>query len=180
MMTDNGLIRIFRPIIVNGLTAYGYPGVQVVQSNQPTQQGINTVPTIYFFKVSDRRYGWLRTVDEWDTENEVMVHTETQQYETTFQVNALVLQKPTTPYSYTASDLVNEVAAILQSDSTVKTLNDNNIGILRIQDVLNPYFTDDRDNFEASPSFDFTLKYERTRVTTSPVIESYEYDFYRV
>ena len=171
-MTDNDLIKLFLPIINAGLIADGYTGVTVKQANQPTQQGVNTGPTVYFYKTGDKRYGFLGRIDEWDTVNSVMKHTETQYYETTFQINALVLQNVNNTNSYTASDLVNEVASIMQSDQARRIMITAGVGILRVTDVVNPYFLDDRDQFEASPSFDFVLTYKQTRVTTEPVVES--------
>lgn len=171
-MTDNDLIRLFLPIIKAGLIADGFVNVDVKQSNQPTQQGINTGPTVYFFKVANKRYGFLGRLDVWDENTDTMVHTESQYQETTFQVSALVRQFPITPNQYTASDLVNEVASIMQSDNTRDILNNSGVGILRVQEITNPYFTDDHDQFEASPSFEFILTSQVTRVSTSPVIES--------
>lgn len=171
--TDNQVIQIFLPIINNALVANGYNGVTVKQSNQPTQQGIQTNPAVYFFKVASKRYGFLARLDEWDAEEEEMVHTESQYIESTWQVSALVLQNPATPNQYTASDLVNEVASIMQSDSTRDILNQSGIGILRVTDLINPYFVDDRDNFEAAPSFDFVLTYENIRPGTSPIISEF-------
>jgi hypothetical protein len=171
MMTDNQLIQLFFPIIQTGLVTNGFPNVIVKQANQPTQQGVNTGPTVYFFKVSSKRYGFLGRKDRWDSDAETMIHTESQYYETTFQVSALVQQNPKTPNQYTASDLVNEVASILQSDNTIDTFNESGIGILRVTDLVNPYFVDDRDQFEASPSFDFVLISQASRVSIDPVIE---------
>ena len=179
-MKDNDLIRLFLPIINQGLIDAGYTGVVTKQANQPTQQGINTGPTVYFYKIGDHRYGFLRRDDVWDEDTLTMVHTEIQQYETTFQVSCLVLQNPSNPYLYTASDLVNEVAAIMQSDKTRAILATENVGILRVTDVANPYFVDDRDQFEANPSFDFVLTHKQTRVTTDPVVESWELNINRV
>ena len=105
-----------------------------------------------------------------------MVHTETQYIESTWQMQALVLQNPATPNQYTASDLVNEVASIMQSDSTRTILNNNGIGILRVGDLINPYFVDDHDNFEASPSFDFVLIYQNTRTSINPIITTFTTD----
>lgn len=168
-MSDNDLIRLFLPIINAGLTAAGYTNFQVLQANQPTQQGVPTVPTVYFYKLHDKRYGFLHRADVWDGAD--MVHTELQAYETAFQVSALVLQSPVYTNRYTASDLVNEVASIMQSDATIQTLMESDVGILRVSDVRNPYFTDDMDNFEASPSFDFVLTHFQTRLSTTPVVE---------
>ena len=168
--TDNSLIQLFLPIIKAGLTADGFTTTVVKQSNQPTQQGIPTAPTVYFFKAYNYRYGFLGRKDIWNTMTSQFDHVEGQYFESTFQVSALVLQDPTDLTIPTASDLVNEVASIMQSDSTRAILKTSGVGILRVTDITNPYFVDDHDNFEASPSFDFTLTYFNTRVTTSPLI----------
>lgn len=170
-MTDNQLIQLFLPIIQNGLIADGFTNVVTKQANQPTIQGANSGPTVYFFKVDSKRYGFLGRLNKWDSNLAQMVHTESQYYETRFQISSWVRQSPLTPNQYTASDLVNEVASIMQSDNTLKILNDSGVGILRISDLTNLYFVDDRDQFEASPSFDFILTSQATRVTTNPVIE---------
>ena len=170
-MNDNQLIQLFLPIINAGLIADGFVDVVTKQSNQPTQQGANTGPTVYFFKVGTKRYGFLGRGDIWDPNLSKMVHTESQYYETTFQVSALVRQFPITPNQYTAADLVDEVASIMQSDKTRDILNESGVGILRVQEIRNPYFVDDRDQFEASPSFDFVLTYQNFRGSNSPVVQ---------
>ena len=179
MQTDNTLIQLFLPIIQSGLAADGFTGVTVQQANQPTQQGIPTGPTVYFYKLYNRRYGFLGRQDVWDENLDQMTHHEGQYYETSFRFQALVLQNVKTP-GYTASDLINEVACILQSDSTIVELNAQNVGILRITDISNPYFTDDRDNFEALPSFEITLLYLNDRISVDPVVDTYEYGIYPV
>jgi hypothetical protein len=179
-MQDNALIRLFLPLLQNGLPSYGYEGVTVKQSNQPTQQGINSNPTVYFYKVGDHRYGWLKRTSVWNIPASRMDHYEMQMYETKFALSSLVTQNPKQPYGFTASDLVNTCAAILQSSSTLQTLSASNVGMLRIQDVSNPYFTDDRDQFEAAPQLEFILTHRQSRLTTDPVINSYKFDIYRV
>lgn len=172
-MNDNDIIQVFLPIINDGLIADNFNGVTVKQSNQPTMQGVNTNPTVYFFKVGNKRYGWLGRADLWDSLSSQMIHTESQYIESTWQIQALVLQNPLTPNQYTASDLVNEVASIMQSDNTRDILNESGIGILRLTDVTNPYFVDDRDNFEASPSFNFVLVYENIRTSQNEIINGF-------
>ena len=179
-MLDNDLIRLFLPIISNGLAAYGYEGVVTKQSNQPTQQGVNVGPTVYFYKVGDHRYGWLRRASQWDPIAGTMTHTEMQMYETKFSLSALVTANPKITNTFTASDLVNSCAAILQSDMTLEIFAAANVGILRIEEISNPYFTDDRDQFEAAPAFDFTLTHRQTRVTVDPVISSFTTNIKRV
>lgn len=168
--TDNTLIQLFLPIIKAGLIADGFTNVIVKQSNQPTQQGIPTAPMVFFTKIYNKRFGFLRREDVWNIAAQDFIHTESQYYETSFQVSALTLQNPSDITIPTASDLVNEVASIMQSSNTLDILNNAGVGILRISDITNPYFVDDRDNFEASPSFEFVLVYLNERVSTSPKI----------
>lgn len=179
-MIDNQLIQLFLPIIANGLITDGFTGIQVKQFNQPTQQGANSAPAVYFSKIGDRRYGFLGRKSGWIIDDSEMLHTEFQHYETSFQIMALVRQNPNDITLPTASDLVNEVAAIMQSDATRKILNDSNVGILRVSDIRNPYFTDDQDIFEASPSFDFTLVHAQIRASTDNIISEFDFNFARV
>lgn len=181
-MLDNQLIQVIISIINAGLTAAGtpYSKVLIKQSNQPTQQGVPTKSTVFLTKVFDHRYGSLRRNDEWDLDTLKMIHTETQQYESSFQIEALAIQNPADINSLTASDIVNRVAAILQSDFALTTFQDNDIGIERIIDARNPYFQDDKQRNEAVPSFDFILTHKQVIITESPIIESIEYNFNRV
>lgn len=179
-LTDNDLIQIFLPIIKNGLTADGFTGVVVQQAAQPTMQGSPIAPTVYFYKVGMKRYGYLGRSNRWDSIGSEMDHTESQFYESTWRIQSMVLQNPATPNQYTASDLADEVASIMQSDSTLDILNSNGIGILRITDIVNPYFMDDRDNYEAIPSFDFTLIYENERGSVDPIISQFTSGIYPI
>ena len=179
MQTDNTLIQLFLPIIRAGLIADGFTNVIVQQANQPTQQGIPTAPTVYFYKTHTKRYGFLGRQDQWDSVATHMVHNERQYYETTFRIQTLVLQSVTTP-GYTAADLADEVASIMQSDNARAIMNAQNVGILRVTDISNPYFTDDRDNFEALPSFEFTMLYLNNRISTSNIVGSFEPGIYPV
>jgi hypothetical protein len=170
-MTDNQFIQLFLPIINAGLIADGFPNTVVQAANQPTQQGVPLIQTVFFFKLANKRYGFLGRYDLWDSVHSTMAHTESQYYETTFQVSAFVPQNPKTPNQITASDLVNEVASIMQADTTLATLNAAGVGILRITDITNPYFISDKDQFKASPSFDFTLTSLANRISSTPKLQ---------
>jgi hypothetical protein len=179
-MLDNQLIALVISTITAQEAAAGIPGTPIAQAFQPTQQGVNTIPTAYIYKIGDRRYGSLRRSDCWNTETSQMVHTEEQQYETTFQLSTLATQNPATPTQYTASDICNLCAAILQSSVTIQTFEANNVGIERVTDVRNPYFLDDRQRNEACPSFDFVLTHKQIITSTSPIISSTTVDIYEV
>lgn len=171
-MLDNQLIALIITVLTNGETIAGIPGTPIAQSFQPTMQGVNTEPTAYLQKIADRRYGFLERSDAWNNTDTAIVHTETQQYETTFQLSTLATQDPNTPSQYTASDICNLCAAILQSDVAVQAFETAGVAIERITDVRNSYFTDDRGQFEASPSFDFVIAHSQVIVSTTPIAVS--------
>lgn len=178
-MLDNQLIQLFLPIIKAELIADGFTNVMVQQMQQPTQQPIPSGPAVYFQKIYDHRYGWGMTYAKWNTTNSQEENHEPQWHETTFQVSALVVPNVLTPNQYTAADLANEVASIMQSEATRVTLMAQNVGVLRVSEITNPYFQDDRDQFEATPSFDFILTHLQTRISTIPVVSSFEGGLYR-
>lgn len=178
-MTDNELIVLFKSVIETGLTDRGYTGVTVIAAAQPTQQGIPTGPTVYFTKLYDKVYGSIARSTQNDIDPSYLIRIESQQYETAFQINTLVIQNPAS-LSYTASDLANEIALILMSEDAINTFIENGVGILRVTDVRAPVFRDDRDRYEYSPSFDFTLTHKRTRTSRIQVIKSTEIGIYPI
>jgi hypothetical protein len=169
-MTDNDLIALFTGIIITGLAARGYSSVPVIAAYQPTLQGVNESPTVFFSKVGDRRYGFLESENNFNESDEEMVKTETQLYETTFNIQVWAIQNPATPSAPTASDLANTVAMILQCYVGRTALLAAGVGILRITDIRNPYFVDDKEIFEANANFDFTLTHKQTNSSIVSVV----------
>lgn len=172
-MNDNALIQLFLPIITAQLLVDGFTNVVVQQWAQPTQQGIPRQSTVFFQKIYNHRYGWGDATNVWNPDTMQMDLYETQWHETSFQFFSMVVQNPQTPTQYTAGDLANEVASILQSQATRVTLMAQNVGILRVSEITNPYFQDDRDQFEATPSFDFILTSLETRLTIVPTVSDF-------
>lgn len=171
-MTDNELIKIFLPLIKNGMTAYGHP-VTIMQSFQPTQQGAENGASLYFFKVDDKRIGHPSRKSIWDTLLGKTIDTDTQRMEATFQVNALVKQIPQTNQTQpTASDYLNVCSMLVQGGEFVEALRNAGIAILRVSEIRNPYFKNDKDQYEAMPSFDFTIAYNRTLIRDGKTIET--------
>lgn len=177
-MLDKELTILIIATIKAGLAARGINGVAVMQGNQPTQQGVPTGPMVALYQFPSRRYGWMRRADVWvPPVGEVagyMAHQEVQKMETTFQVTALYPQLPENTGGLTACDLANTVADILQSDAGLAQLRAVNAGIYRVTDIRLTAFVDDRDRFEYSPNFDFTVTHQNERVTMNPAVSTYE------
>jgi hypothetical protein len=169
-MLDNQLIALIIRTLIAGEQIAGIPNTPIKQAFQPTRQGIDTQPTAYLYKIGDRRYGFTRRNDCWNPNANQMVHTETQQYETTFQLSALATQNPRTPNQYTASDILNLCGSILQSAPAIQAFQSQGVGIERVTDVRNPYFLDDREQSEAAPSFDFVLTHKQIIRSGTPII----------
>lgn len=186
-MLDNLIFKNIIAVLRAGLTAQGFPTdpkipgyIAIKQSFQPRNRGPNSGPTLYIHKLGDHRYGFLQRDDKWDQDALTEVHTERQLYESMFQITALSIQDPAIPDQLTASDIANTAAGIMQSDATVDVLLAQGLAIYRITDIRNPYFEDDKNRFEASPSFDFTLQHERVIISTTPVVEDFTLDIERV
>ena len=188
MATEKQLFKLVGDILVAGFATpqspQTSPAVQVTQAAQPTQQGIPTTATIFMTKLPDYRYGSRGMKDEWipDTVEGggVQRHTETQIYESTFQLNALAPQDPRITDQATAADIVNFAAYIMQSDATIRTLRENGVGIERVTQVRNTPFQDDRDQWEYSSSFDFVLTHKQIVTTEIDVLQSTELAIYQI
>jgi len=201
-MLDNPLIALLISTIIAGEAVAGIAGTPLKQAFQPTNQGVNSGPTAYMYKIGDELIGspWrgeAPTGGDYLTENndyltteagdnlieetdEVLVHTEIQQYATTFQISTLSTQDPANTTQYTASDILNLIRSILQSDATISTLNDNDVGILRVDSVRNTPFIDDRNRNEYSPSMDFTVTHHQIINSISNAVSSFELTVDRV
>ena len=180
-MRDNQIYLIIVPLIRAALVADAdFSSVVVRQSYQPTQHGTPTGSAVFLHKLGDKRHGSPHRANVWNELTSKMIYTETEVMETTFQVDALSIQNPAVTTSITAGDIVNKVATILQSQATIDALLAANLSIMRIGEIRNQIFKDDRDNFEASPSFDFILQHETATITEAEILTTTEYAIKRV
>lgn len=197
-MYDNALIALIIQILSEGMTGFlpagistsggtgittappspeqlvtsgpQFPFVSIKQSYQPRIEGANSGPTLYLSKIMDKRIGSPEQRQEWDKDRKQEFNTYRQQYETTFQITAWCAQNPSVTNSITAGDILNAAAKVLQCMPTVALLESKDVGILRIGDIRNLYIVDDREQFEATPSFDFVLTHKQTIVSATPYV----------
>jgi hypothetical protein len=152
----------------------------VVASQQPTQQGRVDGAAIYFFPISDNPYGWQGRAGQYDSGSNEVIYQETQRYETTYQVTALAPSDPNDLSLPTPKDLVSLARMIIGSQKFVSAMTAQKVGVQRPTPIRNPFFNNDRDQFEASPSFDFTVSHERSIIQQVPAVESVELNQIRV
>ena len=171
-MNDNEALRVLIPLLRSGLVALGVSGVLVKQSYQPRQTGVEIQPTLYLHKIQAPRYGFPGRQDVFNGNTNRFDHTESIWRTPTWQVDGLATQNPANISQLTASDIVEAAADVLQQSVTRETLLRSNIGIERITNIREDYFTDDRERHEQRPSFDFTLTYRRVFSSTVPPVVS--------
>lgn len=175
-MTDNDLIRLFRPMLITGMARYGVADIEVMQNYQPTQQGRATGRGLYFHSVHDHRHGSAMESNEWNAALGRMDRTVTQAMETTFQIDIIVNETDV----LTAADVGKIAAAVMQNSEFREGLAAEKVAILRIGDVRNTPVVNDRDQFEFNPSFDAIITHNDIFQTVAPVIETVTSGIYRI
>lgn len=178
-MNDNALNVIIRAELIAGLARLGVTA-DVIAAYQPTSQGRESDATVYFFQVGDNRYGWQYRTQVYDQEAGEIVRTEKQIIETTYQLMALAPQDPSNLSLPTPKDIVRACAMICNSQAFIVALRAHDIGMQRVTQIRNPYFVNDREQFEASPSFDFTVTHNQVIIDTTPAVSYAEFNQTRV
>jgi hypothetical protein len=178
-MNDKQIAALFITHVLPAINAQsGMGAVKLARNYQQRQQGLDTAAIVYFHKIGDRRHGHVKRKDVLAVD--AFTHTELQVYESTYQISAWVPQDPAQATALTESDVLNVVSSIMQSDSIMAAFRTAGVGILRVTDVRNPYIVDDRDRFEAVPTFDIVLTHSRQSVSTVPAVSTYEANIGRV
>jgi len=147
--------------------------VEVLQKYQPRAEGMDFGPTLYVYKLFDKRYGWPKrdTIPDPDNVNEV-IRRETQILQTTFQVTAINKQNPEDIAAPTAGDIANQGAAILQSDYIMDRLKLEGLSLLRITEVRAVWFTNGAEQWEQAPSFDFVLQHNQITLSKTLAVRA--------
>jgi hypothetical protein len=169
--TDNTLFALIADTLDAASALAGWNYV-TVQRDQPSPQGAVTVGTVYLERQFDDRYGWPAVSSQYNPPNPnappnpqgTYTKTELQWIEARFQVSAMVIQNPANLTIPTALDVVRQAAQYINARSIVK----NGVSILKVGQVRNPWDKDDRDIYEATPSFDLVVQYQAELDFTVP------------
>lgn len=173
MATDIELFTYMRDLLVPLL-----PGVAIIRSYQPNEiPGRPLGAYVSMHKIGDVRYGSPRRSNIWDADAGIMRTQFVQAYESTFQLTGDTAEATNV---FTTSDMINQVASYLQTDEAIAHFRQYGVGLLRIRDVRQVFFTNDRDQQEADPSFDFTLAHERAIISAVPAVSTVELNIQRV
>lgn len=153
---------------------------EVRQGFQPTAQGAPSNAFVSFFKVTDRRYGHVERREVYNPEAEVFDRIEGNIVEATLQFNAGCPTPAGVPNAWAPGDFLKSAARGLQSDDGMLYLRTRGVGILRIQDIRNPFAQDDKMRHAPQPSFDAVFTHIDTEAFQTPALTAREIQIHRV
>lgn len=177
-MLDNQLYQLMRQLLTVQAPPRGIVGGIYVQRYQPTQQGRNTDRTILMHKILDKRVGSAK-VEQKYIAGVLVDRIETQSMESTFQFT--VTQPPAmADADLTHDDVLKITAATMQGQDAQQFLIANGASILRISDIRNTFYINDRGQFEPNPSFDAVIKHNDVFVNGVPYFDTFTFDVFAV
>lgn len=184
-MRDNELINLVGQTLTAACVAAGWSTFEVLQVQGPTQQGTPSGPSVLFQKLFDAPYGWPKeklTYNQATPQNPVDSFTDAsiQEYQTTFQISSLVIQHPDDTALPTASDVANMMKQYMNARHTISEFMALGVGILRVTQVRNEYFEDDRHRNEAHPTFDIVFTHRRQVDFSVPAVHTVDGEVYPV
>lgn len=170
-MLDNALKKILGDQLDLAVANAGWT-FDVVQKDQPQQQGTPDKGTVFFEKRFDNPYGFAKTSHVYDETLKLFKEIEEQWTRTTFQISALNQENPMDTAAPTASDIANRMKLHMNSRFVAREFIKLGVGLERTGEISNLYFEDDKVRYEAHPSFDIVLIHIRTIENTTPAIVS--------
>lgn len=178
-MTDVELRIFLRAQLLAIMPLYGVSGVPVIASNQPTSEGRETGPAIYFHALDEQTEGWQsRGYTKPAFTGQL---TEGQIYATTMQLSVVAPETDdlTLP---TATDICRAASMALQSRQFIDALGEQfpGAGVRRVTTIRRPYIVNDRGQFEMVPSFDVTITHTVQFTTEAPEVTSTKAVIHRV
>ena len=177
-MTEFELFRLMRLELLAGLAEQGVTAehVDVAQAYQPGTEGLSQ-NTVYFFSTSTPALGWQGRKYRVDLDRNEYVRGETQAHALNLQVFVLWDDGR---LNRAASDILTMVRQIVASSRFTGALARARVFMDRPTDIRNPFFYNDRNQAQASPSFDFALTFARTIEQVSPAVDRVEFDMNRI
>lgn len=155
------------------------PGLaDIVQGYQPETQGSPDGPHLILSEGAGVDYGWVERAEVWDPDREAYDHIETQQRETTVQVNASV--PGLAVGERTPSEWLALARAHLRSDPVLAELRAAGLSILRPRDIRALPIQLDNDRWQTSVSFDVIVRHSDILTLSTPAATSVELIIQRV
>jgi hypothetical protein len=179
-MTNNEIRAFFVTQMTAMLTAQGHPEIDVVSSFQPDSQGRLDGPVLYFAEAGDVPNGAQGFTTQHNPLTGSTIDTSVQRWRITFQVQGFAPVDKTDLGKLTAQDITKLALMLVNSPRFRAALKANNMGLEKIPATKPNFVVNDRAQYEAGPSFEFTMSYKRTIIQQSAIITTADIAIHRV
>jgi hypothetical protein len=181
VLTDDQVITILRSTLLQGFSDQNLSfEIDVEQAYQVIDDNADSQTTVYIHKLDGNNMGWPGTRQVFNEATDQYDTITTFQGQVTYQFSAFTLRDPLESNYMSANNILELTFRIMQTPSTVATLQLSNISMQRIMNISQAYFDDDRKLFEQSPTFQVVLSYEQTIGGTVPKAYPVELSINRV
>lgn len=179
-MVNNEMAAFFRAQMLAMLAEQGHPEVDVTSSFQPDNQGRISGPVLYFAESLDAPYGAQKTGTSHDIGTGQTIDTSMQRWRISYLVQGFAPANKTDLTVLRAADVAKLALMLLKSPVFLKALKANNMGIETIGSTKPNFVVNDRAQYEAGPSFEFTMSYRRSIIQKSAIIQTADIAIHRV
>lgn len=178
-MNDKPLQILLRSELLKGFARYGVEGLPVIVGYPPVTTG-KRQRACYFFKVSKAARGWQQRSRTTDPATLQLTTQELQFWESLFQVQIFNPEDVNDMTQQTAEDLTEIARMIVQSQPFIKAMTAAGVGVQQPSSIRSPFFENEHGQFEANPSFDFTVSHKRVIIQSTDSIDKMELNIRRV
>lgn len=156
-MNSQSMIKLIRRVLMSGFASRQLP-IRVQQNFSAIKTTAPYEPTFFIHRLNTTPFGWQSRKAQMVAGK--ALNTQTQNLQTTFQINASVLAVPPelqTEDDKTSYDYAVMGMQILQSQEMLDACKSLGVNVLRVGAVFENWVQDESDNWESEPSFDITL-----------------------
>lgn len=178
-MLDRQLYEMVFASLRGDAAARGLTGYVFKQTYQPTQQARPVGPAVYLHKITDRRYGSQKVAYS-DAAEITLRERTTQIVQTTLQASVTLPGDDPANAPLTHGDVLKTVAAMLQSPKFIKYILPFKAQVLRVQDIRNDHYRNDRNQWEPNPTFDFVISHVDEFIDGVPVVTAFDFNIARL
>lgn len=179
-MTNNEIAAFFRTQMLAMLAEQDHAEIDVTSSFQTDNQGRLDGPVLYFVEIGDVPHGAQKSTTTHNVGTGETIDTSMQRMRISYQVQGFAPANKTDLTQLRAADVVKLALMLLKSPRFIKALKVNGMGIETIASTKPNFVVNDKAQFEAGPSFDFTMSYRRSIIQQSAIITTADIAIHRV
>ena len=170
MITTNQIFKDLIDLLKKGLLSKSLSW-QIIQSFQQTIGNIKS-PYIMIHRISSSNIGFQSQKDIYNESTQKIDHTEEQIENVLFQIDAVYDRTPDdNTTTITGTDVLRIISRWLQSDLGLEEIKKKGYEILRITEVVEPFYKSVNELYQVNPHFELQLIVTQIDITSIEKIE---------